>query len=177
MGNKKALITAGQDTLSLDVEPKKAAKNKNTPAQSKRFNDLDGKEWTKYSISIWRDIAKNAEEKKSAHPAVFPIELARRVIEIFTKKGETVLDPFVGTGATLLAAEATGRNAIGIEIVPDYVRETKKRLARNETLIKTKPPVEIKVIQGDARHLDRLLGPDSVDFVFTSPPYWNILQR
>lgn len=56
------------------------------------------------------------------HPAPFPLELPRRLIELYTYKGDTVLDPFVGTGTTLIAARQLGRQAIGYEISPHYCK-------------------------------------------------------
>ena len=145
--------------------------------EEKKFNELNGKKWTRYSVSVWEDIIRNAEERKPEHPAVFPIELAKRVLEIFTKKGDWVLDPFLGTGATLLAAKSLGRNAIGIEIVGEYVKVAEKRLAKAENLFEIDENTRIKIIKGDARELTDHIKPASVDFVFTSPPYWDILTQ
>jgi DNA modification methylase len=60
-----------------------------------RLNEISGKNWTRYSISVW-DIIKTFEERKAGHPAMFPLELCKRLIEIYTKKGDTVLDPMMG---------------------------------------------------------------------------------
>lgn len=71
-----------------------------------KMNNLDGKTWLRYSMSIWNDISKTPEEWKLKHPAMFPIKLPERLIRIFTKKeGEVVLDPFLGSGSTLVAAK------------------------------------------------------------------------
>lgn len=66
------------------------------------------------------------------HPAPFPIELADRLVRMFSFYGDTVLDPFCGTGTTMLAAITAGRNSIGVEIDPEYCRISAKRL-RKET--------------------------------------------
>jgi site-specific DNA-methyltransferase (adenine-specific) len=63
------------------------------------------------------------------HPAPFPLDLADRLVRMFSFVGDTVLDPFVGTGTTLEAAASAGRNAIGVEIDPAYAAFAKKRLA------------------------------------------------
>jgi DNA modification methylase len=65
-----------------------------------------------------------------AHPAPFPLELAARLIRMFSFAGDTVLDPFVGTGTTLLAASQWGRNGIGVEVDPDYADLAVDRLRR-----------------------------------------------
>lgn len=62
------------------------------------------------------------------HPAPFPLELAERLIRMFSFVGDTVLDPFLGTGSTTLAAAKTGRNSIGVEIDPHYFDFAKRRI-------------------------------------------------
>lgn len=63
------------------------------------------------------------------HPHKKPIALLRRLIEHSTEKGDTVLDPFLGSGSTLIAAKAAGRSAVGIEVDPRYVRLARDRIA------------------------------------------------
>jgi site-specific DNA-methyltransferase (adenine-specific) len=69
-------------------------------------------------------------ESTRYHPAPFPQELAYRLVRMFSFVGDTVLDPFMGTGTTLLAAARCGRNSIGVEIEPAYVKMAKERLER-----------------------------------------------
>ncbi|MDE2475297.1 MAG: site-specific DNA-methyltransferase [Alphaproteobacteria bacterium] len=64
------------------------------------------------------------------HPAPFPVELAERLIRMFSFVGDTVLDPFLGTGTTALAALKSGRNSIGVEIDPHYLEYAEKRIER-----------------------------------------------
>jgi site-specific DNA-methyltransferase (adenine-specific) len=64
------------------------------------------------------------------HPAPFPLELAYRLVRMFSFWGDTVLDPFSGTGTTMLAALKAGRNSVGIEIDPAYCRMAHERLLR-----------------------------------------------
>jgi DNA modification methylase len=66
------------------------------------------------------------------HPAPYPVQLAERLIRMFSFVGDTVLDPFLGTGTTTVAAAAAGRNSIGFEVDPYYLEEAHKRIA-NET--------------------------------------------
>jgi site-specific DNA-methyltransferase (adenine-specific) len=81
-------------------------------------------EWTK---SVWTFPAVSA--KKIGHPAPFPLELPQRLIQLFAFKGDVVLDPFVGSGTTCLAAQAAGRSFIGYDTNPDYVALAQRRLA------------------------------------------------
>ena len=147
----------------------------------RRANELDGKTWTRHSISVWRDIVKTREEQRLGHPASFPVELVRRLIECFwPPEGELVLDPFAGSGSTLVAAQSMGKKAIGLELSPAFAAAAQARL--RETMTggggeKKRRSGVGKVICDDARHLLRHVAPDSVDLVITSPPYWDILTR
>jgi len=142
---------------------------------SKRLNDLDGKTWTRYSISVW-NIAKSPQEMKLRHPAMFPEELVKRLITIYTKKGDTVLDAFMGSGSTILVAKNLSRKGIGFEISKDFVKLAKKRLSQ-QLLFSPNDEEEPLVYEDDARNLLNYLEPDSIDLVITSPPYWNILRQ
>ena len=78
--------------------------------------------------SIWRFNTESA--KKVKHPAPFPIELPRRAIELYTFKGDVVLDPFVGSGSTAIAALQTGRHFVGYDISKEYVDIANKRIEK-----------------------------------------------
>ncbi len=141
-----------------------------------RANDLDGKTWTKYSISIWSDLKKTREEKELNHPALFPLQLAQRVIECFTTQNDTtILDPFVGVGTTVVAADRMNKTGIGIELSPKFVEVALRRLGQRE-LFATKPRAS-EIYCDDAINLLRYVPADSVDLVLTSPPYWDILTQ
>lgn len=84
-------------------------------------------EWTK---SVWTFNAESA--KKIGHPAPFPIELPYRLIQLYSFKGDVVLDPFMGSGTTALAALKSERYFVGYEISNEYVELAKKRIAMYE---------------------------------------------
>jgi len=136
------------------------------------MNELDGKTWTRYSISVW-SISKTSGERKLKHPAMFPLELCRRLIRIYTKPGGLVLDPFAGSGSTIVAATELQRDGIGVEYLDKFVSLSRSRLSQTGLESRGKGIVH----QGDSRELDKFIGPNTVDFVLTSPPYWAILQR
>ncbi len=141
-----------------------------------RFNQLDGARWLRHSFSIWRDISKNSEELSLNHPAIFPISLAERIIDIYTdKKGAVVLDPMVGSGSVVIAALKKQRKAIGIDLSRKYIQLSKKRLATKYKTLDNKK--NYKLIAGDALGLDKYLKPNSVKLCVTSPPYWDILNE
>lgn len=76
--------------------------------------------------SIWTDI--KGASTRSGHPAPYPVELAERLIRMFSFAGDTVLDPFAGAGSTTIAAIAAGRNSIGNEIEPNYLKIARQRV-------------------------------------------------
>lgn len=88
------------------------------------INKSDFVEWTK---SIWSFSAVSA--KKIGHPAPFPLELPRRLIEFYSYKEDIVLDPFMGSGTTAIASLQLKRHFIGFEISPEYVKLAKKRIS------------------------------------------------
>ncbi len=144
----------------------------------KRCNELDGKRWTRYSISVWSDLRRSPAESRLSHPAAFPLQLARRCIEIFTAApGEVVLDPFAGTGTTLLGAYNLGRQGIGFEIYEHYLALFKKRLSSEEADPAGERGIRPIIYHDSAFNLGRYFEPDSVDFILTSPPYWDILME
>ena len=146
---------------------------KDTTTKPERANELDGKKWLKYSISIWNDLRKSKEEMNLGHPAMFPSDLAQRLIECFTnEEGCLIFDPFVGVGSTLVAAKTLGKDAVGIEISPKFAVLAETQV---EQTIPYKGESEVKIHVADSRELYKYIAPNSVDMVVTSPPYWDIL--
>jgi DNA modification methylase len=145
-----------------------------TLRKKERLNELDGKTWERYSISIW-EIVKSREESKLKHPAMFPVELCRRFIEIYTRKGDVVLDPFMGSGSAIIAARDLERKGIGFDINSDFVELAKKRLSQQKLIHLGVEDSDIYC--EDAKNLLKYVKPNSVDLVITSPPYWNIHTR
>lgn len=92
----------------------------------KRENTIEKDDFVQWTKSIWDFSAASA--RKIGHPAPFPEELPHRLIQLYTFRGETVLDPFCGSGSTCIAAINDGRNYIGYEINPDYAELAEKRI-------------------------------------------------
>lgn len=96
---------------------------------------LDAGEHEAWYRSVWSDI--RGESRRLGHPAPFPEELAYRLIRLFSFVGDTVLDPFWGTGSTTIAAIRAIRNSIGVEIEPAYSEIGKTRLAQVDAMVPT----------------------------------------
>jgi len=141
-----------------------------------KLNNLTNKEWLKFQKSWF--VHNPPPRKKGAlvHPAKFPETMARDFIEFFTKEGETVLDPMAGTGSTLIAALRAGRNSYGIELNPKYVKIA-QQIIEEERAVLGEVIVNLRseLVKGDAT-LANNYGLPMMDYVLTSPPYWNMLH-
>lgn len=92
-----------------------------------RLNCLNAKEWIKSQVAVWELYYEKRDIRdKFTHPAVFPIALPKKCIELFTHKGELVIDPFVGSGTTLIAARDLNRNPVEFGLNPEYIEFTKR---------------------------------------------------
>jgi DNA modification methylase len=144
------------------------------------LNDLTAREWVAETVSVWtqRGLGANHPDARieRQHPAPFSFTDVGRLIRFFTKAGGVVLDPFLGIGSTLKACALANRRGIGIELNPRYAKLARKRLA-SEVRDLFANTDEQTVLTGDARKVLPTLPADSVDFVVTSPPYWNILHK
>ncbi|CUU07709.1 site-specific DNA-methyltransferase (adenine-specific) [Candidatus Thermokryptus mobilis] len=103
--------------------------SKDTFARQNPFNrksTISREEFLEFTKSVWTFPAVSAKE--IGHPAPFPVELPYRLIQLYTFEGEVVLDPFMGSGQTAIAALKSRRFYVGYEIVPEYVELAQKRI-------------------------------------------------
>jgi DNA modification methylase len=152
------------------------------------LNDLTGKEWIKFtrtwfvcdSPRYWRN------RPTELHPARFPEELVAEFLRFFTKRGGAVLDPFAGSGATLVACAENERVGVGVELSKRYAATAARRVSD--------AGMPQAAIRGDAREIGRAAfwrerrgeleaagiefarGLPQFDFAITSPPYWRMLR-
>lgn len=105
---------------------RKGGSYRSPTAMQKALSMLSKEEMQGWLVTAWTDI--KGESTKAGHPAPFPEELAERLIRLFSFAGDTVLDPFVGTGTTSVAAVNTGRNSVGVEIEKKYLKMAERRL-------------------------------------------------
>jgi len=161
------------------------------PQRHNDLNDLTGTEWIKFTRTWFVcDSPRYYQNKPTElHPARFPEEMVADFLRFFTKRRQFVLDPFLGSGATLVACAEQERNGVGIELSPRYAGVVRRRLAQLSL-----DGSYQAVIQGDAMEIAKpglwaALRPElesaglafsrglpQFDFVITSPPYWNMLR-
>ncbi len=99
-------------------------------------SDISRKEFMEWTNGVWTFSGES--KKKVGHPAPFPVELPRRCIKLFSFVGDTVLDPFLGSGSTLIAAALLDRKGIGVEIDENYCNLAKKRVIKEARVLQSK---------------------------------------
>lgn len=141
------------------------------------INCLTPKEWVKGQVAVWELYYEKRDIRdKDIHPAVFPIALPKKCIELFTHKGELVLDPFVGIGTTLIAARDLGRNAVGFDLSQKYIDFTNKKIAQLNMSLFKEETKQIAICD-DAINISRYLDGETVSLCVASPPYANMLNH
>ncbi len=105
---------------------RKGGEYRSVPMIQKSLSMLTREEMQTWQRSIWTDL--RGASTRSGHPAPYPVELAERLIKLFSFAGDTILDPFAGTGSTSQAAIIAGRNSIANEIEPTYFEIAKRRI-------------------------------------------------
>ncbi len=171
---KNLVLRGGRKTVPFG---KRSRRNK--------LNLLTGREWIKVTKS-WKILKPpRRKDNEVLHPAKFPEKIVRMFITFFTKPGDLVVDPFLGSGSTIIAAKQSNRNAIGIELAEKYVKISSDRL--NKTVIPGYSPMYNTnlesywmVVHGNSLKISDLWQKNEfpkIDFVITSPPYWSQLDR
>jgi DNA modification methylase len=113
--------------------------------EQRELSRISKKEYSEWFRQMWNIPGASSR----THPATFPLELAYRLVRMFSFHGDTVVDPFCGSGTTMLAAMRAGRNSIGVEIDPEYCRHALGRLERegrtlfNEVSLNFEPSREL----------------------------------
>lgn len=97
---------------------------KPTPEQEK-LSFIPTDDYARWFSAVWSDVSG---QLRKDHPAPYPVEIPRRLVRMFSFVGDTVVDPFGGTGTTAVAALETGRNSISVEIDPNYASLLERRL-------------------------------------------------
>ncbi len=143
--------------------------------KTNHINCMTAKQWIRSQLGVWQfTYEKRDIRDKSLHPATFPISLAKKVIELFSHEGELVLDPFVGSGTTLIAANDLNRNAVGFDLQEKYINLCKERLTSQANLFNTTQQV---AVLDEAKNIPQYFNEETISLIWTSPPYANLLNR
>jgi len=150
-----------------------------------KLNELSGRDWIKFTKSWFVHRPEPRGDRKIRHPASFPESLVREFVSFFTRQGELVVDPFLGTGSTLVAALETSRSGIGFEIVKKYADIARGRVkdALTQNAVRGTPESGsswTRILTADSSKLSKIWrekGFPPADYCITSPPYWNQLRR
>jgi DNA modification methylase len=154
------------------------AGERGVPDPRNRLNDLTGREWVHFLSSVEATAYPTTGPQsfghnlRRVHPSPKPPQLMGRIVEFFTRRGEWVLDPFMGVGGTLLGCSLAGRNAVGVDLSAEYVA-TYRKVAAQEGLSQQ------TALAADSRALLDLpeVAGRRFDLVLTDPPYSDMMRR
>jgi len=146
-----------------------------------RYNDLEPEKWKEYddiiTDSLWIiDKRDNSGAHNGDYHGNFVPQIPHQLFSRYTKKGEWILDPFMGSGTSLIEAQRMGRNSIGIDIQEDVARDAYERI-----LTEHRDDCKTKIITGDSSSLEmekllNTIGINKLQFVIFHPPYWDIIK-
>lgn len=157
--------------LKLDYEFimvfKKAGKPPKVSKETKKLSRLTNKEWNTYFQGHWNFSGV----KQDKHIAMFPEELPKRLIKMFSFVGDIVLDPFLGSGTTSLVAKKLNRNSIGYEINPDFISIIKDKLGINENDIFDNTTYELLKQQEEKINFKKEI--QKLPYIFRDPHEFN----
>ena len=146
-----------------------------------KYNDIDMKNWKEYediyTDSLWViDKRDNSGAHSGKYHGNFIPQIPNQMLRRYTKAGDWVLDPFMGSGTTLIEAARLGRNSVGVELQEDVALEAAGRIATE-----SRDGVKSLVFAGDSRTADigkmaEQAGTDKFQFIIYHPPYWDIIS-
>jgi len=149
------------------------------------FNDLTPSEWALLSKNVineddilnpvWNDLSSPRNKYQLEHGAVYPVKLAERLIKMYSAEGDTVFDPFLGIGSTIIAAQGLNRHAVGTELNPKFANIAQLWLNDVQGLFANNN--HYKVINDDCRNMLNHIRKDKVQLTVTSPPYADFIQK
>jgi DNA modification methylase len=153
-----------------------------TEIKTSKINDLNLNRWKEYNDILTESLwILDKRDKSGAHNAGywgnFIPQIPNQFLRRYTKQGEWVLDPFLGSGTTLIECKRLGRNGVGVELLPEVVDIANKNISNEEN----KFNVRIEVINADSAELNfkqelEKRNIKSVQFLIMHPPYWDIIK-
>jgi DNA modification methylase len=166
--NEKPVTKLNQDSVPPDSELERVP----TP---KGFNGLTPSEWATLSKNVWNDLSSPRNQYQLEHGAVFPVKLAERLIRMYSKEGDYILDPFAGIGTTLVAAQNLKRNAFGTELHPRFALLAKKWLDENKGLFDSEY-LQV-IVNEDCAKITTVFHDIRFQLSVTSPPYADFIRK
>lgn len=156
------------------MEQKDTTTEKEIEQRAKTFNGMTAREWTQNSRSVWNDVSSARKSQHLLHGATYPEKLCDRVISMYSKQGDCVLDPFLGTGTTLISALKNDRFGIGIELSKEYFTIAQAAVQNSLNLLST---TSFQIYNGDCEMLLDMVPNDSIQLTLTSPPYADLIHK
>ncbi len=160
----------------MHEQPKEESRRDESYQRAKTFNGLTAREWTLSSRNVWNDVSSPRHERHLKHGAVFPVKLADRLIRMYSREGDLVVDPFLGVGSTCVAALRAGRRSSGIELSSEFSDLADAWLKDECKEHKIRGTSKPRVYRGNALDLVATRF-KNVQLTVTSPPYANFIGR
>ena len=151
--------------------------------RKKSFNGLSATEWAALSSSVWNDVSSARAKKHLDHGATYPEKLCDRLIAMYSRVGDTVMDPFLGTGTTVVSAIKNKRNGIGIELTDRFFSVATESIhnivcSTQITLFDTSNVLgDYQLLQGDCSEKLKEIPDNTVQLTITSPPYADLIHK
>ncbi len=146
-----------------------------------KYNDLDISRWKEYTDietdSLWIiDKRDNSGAHSGHYHGNFVPQIPHQLFSRYTKKGDWILDPFMGSGTSIIEAQRMGRNSIGIELQKSVAEEAYSRI-----ITESNDNAKTKIVVADSQTCDingvlESVGTEKVQFVILHPPYWDIIK-
>ncbi len=163
IANANYEVSGGGGFLGKPYEPNAVIKNdiefilmqrkpggyRSPSARERLLSVISAENYQLWFRQIWSDLRGTSTAK---HPAPYPVEFAERLVRMFSFVGDTVLDPFMGTGTTSVACARWGRNSIGIEVDPKYFEMARSRIADQGADLYTGATISTRFNRGSADH-------------------------
>jgi len=167
-----------EDEKILTVsEPDVECSIKELEQKKKSFNGLSAKEWASLSKNVWNDLSSPRNKYQLEHGAVFPVKLAERLIKLYSKEMDSIFDPFLGIGSTLIAAQNLNRHCVGIELNKKFSDISEKWKNENFSLFNNNGQYHYKIVNDDCRNMESHIRPNKIQLTVTSPPYADFIQK
>ena len=149
--------------------------------RKKSFNGLCASEWASLSRSVWNDVSSARAKKHLNHGATYPEKLCDRIISMYSNQKDVILDPFMGTGTTIISALKNKREAIGIELTDRFYNISNASINEYMEAIKfnlfNKDYPKSNLIQGDCCEVLKNIANNSIQLTLTSPPYADLIHK